>query len=73
MATYNEFLFARFLTKTIGSQTVPVIIASISGNPDVSYSLISVLHFFGLYSPIILAITMRKWLTQGLSTTITFR
>lgn len=73
MAAYNEFLFARFLTKTIGSQTVPVIIASISGNPDVSYSLISVCISLACIPPVILAITMRKWLTEGLSTTITFR
>ena len=42
MTSYNEFLFARFLTTSIASQTGPVIISSISGNPDASYSLISV-------------------------------
>jgi multiple sugar transport system permease protein len=73
MASYNEFLFARFLTTSIASQTGPVIISSISGNPDVSYSLISVCITLGMIPPIILAITMRKWLTEGLSSTITFR
>lgn len=73
MTAYNEFLFARFLTQTITSQTVPVIISSISGNPDVSYSLISVCISLACVPPIILAITMRKWLTEGLSSTITFR
>ena len=73
MTSYNEFLFARFLTTSIASQTGPVIISSISGNPDVSYSLISVCITLGMIPPIILAITMRKWLTEGLSSTITFR
>ena len=73
MTSYNEFLFARFLTTSISSQTGPVIISSISGNPDVSYSLISVCLTLGMIPPIILAITMRKWLTEGLSSTITFR
>lgn len=73
MASYNEFLFARFLTTSIASQTGPVIISSISGNPDASYSLISVCLTLGMIPPIILAITMRKWLTEGLSSTITFR
>jgi multiple sugar transport system permease protein len=73
MTSYNEFLFARFLTQTIHSQTGPVIIASISGNPDASYSLISVCITLGLIPPLILAITMRKWLTEGLSASITFR
>jgi len=73
MTSYNEFLFARFLTQTIKSQTGPMIIASISGNPDASYSLISVCITLGVIPPLILAITMRKWLTQGLSASITFR
>jgi multiple sugar transport system permease protein len=73
MTSYNEFLFARFITQSIKSQTGPVIIASISGNPDASYSLISVCITLGLIPPLILAITMRKWLTEGLSASITFR
>jgi multiple sugar transport system permease protein len=73
MTSYNEFLFARFLTQSIKSQTGPVIIASIAGNPDASYSLISVCITLGLIPPLILAITMRKWLTEGLSASITYR
>jgi multiple sugar transport system permease protein len=73
MTSYNEFLFARFLTQTIDAQTGPVIIAAIAGNPDASYSLISVCITLGLIPPLILALTMRRWLTEGLSTSITFR
>ena len=73
MTSYNEFLFARLLTQSIKTQTGPVIIASIAGNPDASYSLISVCVTLGLIPPLILAITMRKWLTEGLSASITFR
>lgn len=73
MTSYNEFLFARFLTQTIASQTSPMVIASISGNPDVSYTLISVCITLGLIPPLILAVVMRRWLTEGLSASITFR
>jgi multiple sugar transport system permease protein len=73
MTSYNEFLFARFLTQTLRSQTGPVVIASIAGNPDASYSLISVCMTLGLIPPLILAITLRKRLTEGLSTSVTFR
>ena len=73
MTSYNEFLFARFLTTSIVSQTGPVIISSISGNPDVSYSLISVCVTLAMIPPIILAIAMRKWLTEGLASTVTIR
>ena len=73
MTSYNEFLFARFITQSIDTQTGPVIIASIAGNPDASYTLISVCITLGLIPPLILAITMRKWLTEGLSASITYR
>jgi multiple sugar transport system permease protein len=73
MTSYNECLFARFLTQSIASQTGPVIIASIAGNPDASYSLISVCITLGLIPPLILALVLRRWLTEGLSTSITFR
>lgn len=73
MTSYNEFLFARFITQSIKSQTGPVIIASIAGNPDASYALISVCITLGLIPPLILAITMRRWLTEGLSASITYR
>lgn len=73
MTSYNEFLFARFLTQSIDSQTGPVIISSIAGNPDASYSLISVAITLGLLPPLVLALALRRWLTEGLSTSITFR
>ncbi|MFA9403819.1 MAG: carbohydrate ABC transporter permease [Anaerolineales bacterium] len=73
MTSYNEFLFARFLTQTIDTQTAPIIISSIAGNPDASYTLISVSITLGLIPPLILAIVLHRWLTEGLSTSITFR
>jgi multiple sugar transport system permease protein len=73
MTSYNEFLFARFLTQSIRSQTGPMVIASIAGNPDASYSLISVCMTLGLVPPLVLAIVLRKRLTEGLSTSVTFR
>jgi multiple sugar transport system permease protein len=73
MTSYNEFLFARFLTQSIATHTGPVIIAAIAGNPDASYTLISVAITLGLIPPIILALVLHRWLTEGLSTSITFR
>ncbi|MGC8837761.1 MAG: carbohydrate ABC transporter permease [Anaerolineae bacterium] len=73
MSSYNEFLFARFLTQSIKSQTGPVIIASVAGNPDASYSLISVCVTLALIPPLILALVLRRWLTEGLSASVTYR
>lgn len=72
MASYNEFLFARFLTQTIATHTGPVIIASIAGNPDASYTLISVAMTLGLIPPLILALVLYRWLTEGLSSSVTY-
>ena len=73
MTSYNEFLFARFLTQSIRSQTGPVVIASIAGNPDASYSLISVCMTLGLIPPLALAIVLRRRLTEGLATSVTLK
>lgn len=73
MTSYNEFLFARLLTQSINTQTGPVIIASVSGNPDASYTLISVCITLAIIPPLILALTMRRWLTEGLSSSVTYR
>jgi multiple sugar transport system permease protein len=73
MTSYNEFLFAKLLTQSINTQTGPVIIASVSGNPDASYTLISVCITLAIIPPLILALTMRRWLTEGLSSSITYR
>ena len=58
MTSYNEFLFARFLTQSIATYTGPVIIAAIAGNPDASYTLISVAMTLGLIPPLILALVL---------------
>jgi len=73
MASYNEFMFARFLTQSIQSQTVPVIIASIAGNPDASYTLMSVCVTLGLIPPVLLAVFLHRRLTAGLASSVTSR
>ncbi|NLB74677.1 MAG: carbohydrate ABC transporter permease, partial [Firmicutes bacterium] len=42
MASYNEFLFGLLITQTMKSKTMPVLVAGISINPDVSYALLCV-------------------------------
>jgi len=49
------------------------VITSIAGNPDASYSLISVCITLGMIPPLILAIVMRRWLTEGLSASVVYR
>jgi multiple sugar transport system permease protein len=66
MFSYNEFLFALLLTQTIRVRTMPVVVALISVNPDVAYSLMSVGVIVSIIPPIVLAMLMRKYILSGL-------
>jgi multiple sugar transport system permease protein len=65
MLCYSEFLFALFLTQTIQSQTVPVIIASIAVNPNASLALIAVSVSLAMIIPIAFALVFRRYLVRG--------
>jgi multiple sugar transport system permease protein len=66
MFSYNEFLFALLLTQTIRVRTMPVVVALISVNPDVAYSLMSVGVIVSIVPPILLAMVMRRYILSGL-------
>lgn len=66
MFSYNEFLFALLITQTIAVRTMPVVVALISVNPDVAYSLLSVGVVVSIIPPIIIALIMRKYILSGL-------
>lgn len=64
--SYDEFLFALLITSSPASKTVPVMIATISVNPDASYTLIAVGIILSISAPILLAILFRRFITSGL-------
>jgi multiple sugar transport system permease protein len=66
MFSYNEFLFALLLTQTIAVRKMPVVVALISVNPDVAYSLLSVGVVVSILPPVILALIFRRYITSGL-------
>jgi multiple sugar transport system permease protein len=66
MFSYNEFLFSLLLTQTIRVRTMPVVVALISVNPDVAYSLLSVGIVVSIIPPVLLAILMRRYILSGL-------
>ena len=49
--SYSELLFALFTTETPHAKTIPVIIASVSVNPDASYTLIAVGIVLSMIAP----------------------
>lgn len=70
MFSYNEFLFALFLTPTIKSQTLPVIVADVSVNPDVSYAIMSVTIVLSIIPLLLFALIFRNYIIRGLITTL---
>ena len=69
--SYSEFLFALFTTETPNSKTIPVIIASVSVNPDASYTLIAVGIVLSMIAPILFALAFRRYITSGLAASLT--
>lgn len=69
--SYSEFLFALFTTETPNSKTIPVIIASVSVNPDASYTLIAVGIVLSIIAPILFALAFRRYITSGLVASLT--
>jgi multiple sugar transport system permease protein len=64
--SYDEFLFALLITSSPNSKTIPVMIATISVNPDASYTLIAVGIVLSIIAPIALSIVFRRFITSGL-------
>ncbi len=69
--SYSEFLFALFTTETSHAKTIPVIIASVSVNPDASYTLIAVGIVLSMIAPIVFALVFRRYITSGLVASLT--
>jgi multiple sugar transport system permease protein len=69
--SYSEFLFALFTTETAHAKTIPVIIASVSVNPDASYTLIAVGIVLSMIAPIGFALVFRRYITSGLVASLT--
>jgi multiple sugar transport system permease protein len=73
MFSYNDFPFALFVTQTIRSQTIPVIVANTAINPDVSFGVIAVTVVLTMIPPVIFAMIFRNYITRGLIAVTTTR
>jgi len=64
--SYSEFFFALLMTSSVKAKTTPVVIASISVNPDSSYTLIAVGIVVSIIPPMLLALLFRRFITSSL-------
>lgn len=70
--SYSEFLFALLTTSTPRAKTIPVMIAAISGNPDASYTLMSVGIIMAIVPALLFALVFRRYITSGLVRSLTY-
>lgn len=67
MLAYGEFLFALLITTSIDRRTLPVILATISANPDVSWGLLMASIALGTLPTLLLAIPVWRFMVRGLT------
>lgn len=66
MTSYSEFLFALLVTTSAYSRTLPVMLASISRNPDVTWSLLSAGTTLAILPALILVWPIWRYMVRGL-------
>ncbi len=68
MLSYSEFLFALLITTSIKTRTIPVILGSVSWNPDITWSLLSAGFILGLIPTLLLVVPVWRYMVKGLAT-----
>ncbi len=67
MLAYGEFLFALLITTSAERRTLPVILATVSVNPDVSWGLLMAAISLGALPTLLLAIPVWRFMVRGLT------
>ncbi|HET7678207.1 MAG TPA: carbohydrate ABC transporter permease [Candidatus Limnocylindrales bacterium] len=67
MLSYSEFLFALLLATRQDTRTLPVMLASVSVNPDVSVGLLHAAVVIGALPTLLVVVPIWRYMIQGLS------
>lgn len=67
MYSYSEFLFSLFISQSWQTRTMPVAVALVANNPDLSYALLAASIVLALAVPVLLALIMQRYITQALA------
>lgn len=67
MTAWNEFLFALFLTATIQSKTIPIVIANFATDLDVQFTFMAAAGVLAVIPPLVLALIFQRLIVQGLA------
>lgn len=67
MFSWNEFLFALFLTSTIRSKTIPIVVANFATDLDVQFTFMAAAGVLAVIPPLALALAFQRLIVQGLA------
>jgi multiple sugar transport system permease protein len=67
MTAWNEFLFALFLTSTIKSKTIPLIVANFANDLNVQFTFMAAAGVLSVIPPLVLALIFQRLIVQGLA------
>ncbi len=67
MLSYSEFLFGLLITQSIKTRTLPVLLGSVSWNPDVTWGLLSASIFIGIIPTLLLIVPVWRYMVKGLT------
>lgn len=67
MLAYSEFLFALFITTTSDRRTLPVLLGTLSANPDVTWNMLMASIVVGTIPTLLLAIPVWRFMVRGLT------
>lgn len=67
LTSWNEFLFALILTKSIQSQTLPIVISSFVLDFTINFSFVNAAGVLAIVPPVILAVLFERYIVSGLT------
>ena len=66
MLSYSEFLFGLLITTSSRTRTLPIVLGTVSWNPDVTWGLLSASIIIGIIPTVFLVIPVWRYMVKGL-------
>jgi len=66
MLSYSEFLFGLLITTSSKTRTLPIVLGTVSWNPDVTWGLLSASIIIGIIPTLFLVIPVWRYMVKGL-------
>lgn len=67
MLAWNEFLFALFISSTISTRTIPIVVANFATDLEVQFTFMAAAGVLAVIPPLALALIFQRLIVQGLA------